>query len=138
MGERLGVEIDPWAAPSAAELAELPPAEEAAWTGRVPDVPTGKAAGPGLQLLRYRPLFSGAAVERVPQLQFQRPLPEVELAYDDAQTRGIATGDPVLVASNGTSRELRARVNRRLRTGVVRIATEYADGFEDRIQVDKA
>jgi NADH-quinone oxidoreductase subunit G len=138
IGERLGVEIDPWAAPSAAELAELPPAEEAAWTGRVPDVPTGKAAGPGLQLLRYRPLFSGPAVERVPQLQFQRPLPEVELAYDDAQTRGIANGDPVLVASNGTSRELRARVNRRLRAGVARIASDYADGFEDRVQVDKA
>lgn len=41
------------------------------------------------------------------------------------------------VGSNGTSRELRARLNRRLRTGVVRIADEHADGFEDRVQVEK-
>ena len=33
-----------------------------------------------LRLLRYRPLFSGPAVERVPELQFQRPAAEVELA----------------------------------------------------------
>ncbi len=56
-----------------------------------------------LRLQRYRPLFSGPAVERVPELQFQRPKAEIELAYDDAQRRQIATGDEVSVRSNGTS-----------------------------------
>jgi NADH-quinone oxidoreductase subunit G len=138
LGGRLGVDIEPWAAPSAAERAELPPAPEAAWTHPAPAAPTGKSAGPGLELVRYRSLFSGAAVERVPQLAFQRPHAEVELAYDDADTRGIATGNAVAVASNGTTRELRARVSRKLRTGTVRIADEHAEGFGDRVQVETA
>jgi predicted molibdopterin-dependent oxidoreductase YjgC len=88
--------------------------------------------------VRYRPLFSGGAVERVPQLQFQRPLAEVELARADADERGITGGDIVHVKSNGTSRELRARINRRLHTGVVRIAEEHAEGLERDVEVRKA
>jgi NADH-quinone oxidoreductase subunit G len=137
LGGRLGVEIDPWAAPTAADLAELPPADAFAWSQPDPQVAAGKPAGPGLELVRFRALFSGPAVERVPQLAFQRPAPEVELAFDDAQTRGIAAGETVRVTSNGTARDLRARLNRRLRTGVVRIADDHADGFEDRVQVEK-
>ncbi len=45
-----------------------------------------------LRLHRYRPLFSGAAVERTPELQFQRPAAEVELARADAESRGIRPG----------------------------------------------
>jgi NADH-quinone oxidoreductase subunit G len=138
LGERLGVEIAPWAAPSASERAELPTRAEAAWTRPAPPAPTGKSAGPGLTLVRYRSLFSGAAVERVPQLAFQRPQAEVELAVEDARTRDIANGDPVVVASNDTSRELRARVSRKLRTGIVQIAAEHAEGLGDRVQVEKA
>ena len=134
----MGVEIAPWAAPSASERAELPSAPEAAWSGSPPAAPTGKAAGPGLELVRYRPLFSGAAVERVPQLSFQRPPGEIELAYEDAGAREIASGDAVSVVANGTSRVLRARVSRRLRVGTARIASEHAEGFEDRVQVEKA
>jgi NADH-quinone oxidoreductase subunit G len=135
LAERLGVAVDPWASPGAADRAELLPADEFAWSRPDPQAATGKAAGPGLALVRYRPLFSGPAVERVPQLQFQRPLAEVELAHEDATSRGIANGEPVSVTSNGTSRELRARVNRRLRPGVARIAAEHATGFEERVQV---
>jgi NADH-quinone oxidoreductase subunit G len=138
LGGRLGVEIDPWAAPSVADHAELPPADEFAWSQPDPQVAAGKPASPGLELVRFRALFSGPAVERVPQLSFQRPAPEVELAWDDARTRGIAAGETVRVTSNGTVRDLRARLNRRLRTGVVRIADDHADGFEDRVQVEKA
>jgi NADH-quinone oxidoreductase subunit G len=137
LGERLGVAIDPWAAPTAAEHAELPPADAFAWSHPDPETPTGRTAEPGLELVRYRALFSGGAVERVPQLQFQRPAPEIELAHEDAQTRGIEPGETVLVASNGTSRELRATASRRLRTGVVRIAEEHAAGLEDRVQVSR-
>ena len=137
LGDRLGVRVDPWAAPSAGERADLPPGDPSAWSQPDPEAPAGRPAAPGLELVRYRALFSGAAVERVRELQFQRPLPEVELAYEDARTRGIANGDPVAVSSNGTSRELRARVNRRLRSGVARVALEHADGLEDHVQVTK-
>ncbi|HXV33820.1 MAG TPA: molybdopterin-dependent oxidoreductase [Gaiellaceae bacterium] len=138
LAERFGVAVDPWAAPSAAEQAELPPGDEFAWTQPDPQAATGRAAGPGLELVRVRALFSGAAVERVPQLQFQRPPGEVELAWEDAATREIAQGETVRVTSNGTTKELRARLNRRLRAGVVRVAAEHAVGLDDRVQVEKA
>jgi NADH-quinone oxidoreductase subunit G len=136
LGERLGVPVDPWAAPSADERAELPPSGESAWPHPEPEAPTGRSAAPGLELVRFRALFSGPAVERVPQLQFQRPAAEVELAFADARARGIDAGDTVVVSSNGTRRELRARVNRRLRAGVVRIAADHAEGLEDHVQVE--
>ncbi|HEU0246517.1 MAG TPA: molybdopterin-dependent oxidoreductase [Gaiellaceae bacterium] len=88
-----------------------------------------------LRLQRYRALFSGPAVERVPQLDFQRPLPEVELASVDAERRGIASGDAVFVRSNGTSVELRARVNRKLVEGVARIAEEHAADLHAAVEV---
>ncbi len=138
LAERFGVAVDPWAAPSAPERAPLPPGDEFAWTQPDPQAPTGKPAGPGLELVRYRALFSGAAVERIAQLQFQRPGPEVELAHEDARTRDIASGETVRVSSNGTSKELRATLSRKLRTGVVRIAAEHAEGLADRVQVEKA
>ena len=77
-------------------------------------------------------------MERIPQLQFQRPEPEIELAYDDARAREIEPGVTVRVSSNGTSKELRATLSRRLRTGVVRIADEHAVGLADRVQVERA
>ncbi|HEU5491314.1 MAG TPA: molybdopterin-dependent oxidoreductase [Gaiellaceae bacterium] len=93
---------------------------------------------PGLRLQRYRPLFSGPAVERVPELGFQRPEREVELSRADAETRGIASGDAVLVRSNGTSVELRARVNRRLIQGVARVADEHAGELHPSVEVVRA
>jgi NADH-quinone oxidoreductase subunit G len=138
LAERFGVAVDPWAAPTAAEHAELPPGDEFAWTQPDPQAPTGKAAGPGLELVRYRALFSGPAVERVHQLQFQRTPAEVEMSWDDAATREISAGETVRVSSNGTTKELRARLSRKLRTGVVRVAAEHAEGLDDRVQVEKA
>ena len=96
------------------------------------------ASGAGLQLLRYRPLFSGAAVERVPELQFQRPAPEIELAAEDAQRLGINRGDPVTVRSNGTSVELRAALNRRLKPGVARVAADHAADLHPTVEVSKS
>lgn len=89
-------------------------------------------------LLRYRPLFAGAAVERIPQLQFQRPEPEVELAHADGRGLGLSTGEQVTVRSNGTSRTLRVRLHRRLRRGVARIAAEHAAGLDDIVEIEKA
>jgi predicted molibdopterin-dependent oxidoreductase YjgC len=93
--------------------------------------------GGGLELQRYRPLFSGPAVERVPELGFQRPEPAVELSAADAETLDIAAGDSVVVRSNGTSVELRAHVNRKLVEGVVRIADEHAGDLHPAVEVVK-
>ena len=107
-----------------------------------PDAPTtasAEAKGDGeLKLSRYSPLFSGPAVERVPELGFQRPARDVELSTVDAGARGIANGDAVVVRSNGTSVELRARVNRRLVEGVVRVADEHAGELHPTVEVAKA
>jgi predicted molibdopterin-dependent oxidoreductase YjgC len=102
-----------------------------------PNVPSDHFVGT-LRLLRYHPLFSGPEVERVPELQFQRPEREISLAVGDADRRGIATGDTVSLRSNGTSVELRARVDRRLVEGVARIADEHAGDLHLDVEVVKA
>jgi NADH-quinone oxidoreductase subunit G len=99
-----------------------------------PDVVT---TGDALRLVRYRPLFSGPAVERVRELQFQRPLAEVELSDQDAAARGIRNGDSLNVRSNGTSIELRARIVRDLRSGVVRIAEPHAGDLQQTVELGK-
>jgi anaerobic selenocysteine-containing dehydrogenase len=91
-----------------------------------------------LKLQRYAALFSGPAVERVPELRFQRPEREVELSAADAERRGIVSGDTVLVRSNGTSVELRARVSRKLVEGVARVAGEHAGDLHATVEVVKA
>ncbi len=93
--------------------------------------------GDALRLNRYRPLFSGPAVERVPELGFQRPARDVELSPADAESLGIANGDQVVVRSNGTSVELHARVNRRLVEGVARVAEEHAGDLHPAVEVVK-
>ena len=101
------------------------------------EAPAGHFVGT-LRLLRYTPLFSGHQVERVPELQFQRPDEEVALSLTDADRRGIATGDLVAVRSNGTSLELRARVDRRLVQGIARVADEHAADLHADVEVVKA
>jgi NADH-quinone oxidoreductase subunit G len=103
---------------------------------RAPARPT-QGGGP-LQLVRYRPLFSGPAVERVHELQFQRPIAEIELAPQDAQVRGISTGDIVRVSSNGTSVELRARINPGLIARSARAAEEHTQGLQGGVEVQRA
>jgi NADH-quinone oxidoreductase subunit G len=151
LAERFGVELAPYASAVFAELSEriydgLPFGEvgeqaqlrtrseaPAAELPEQPPAPNGK----GLRLVRYKPLFSGPAVERVPELQFQRPAPEVELSVEDAERLGIASGETVRVSHNGTSVELQARVNAALRAGVVRIAQEYAGELGGTVEVAK-
>jgi NADH dehydrogenase/NADH:ubiquinone oxidoreductase subunit G len=100
-----------------------------------PPLPEPEIKGEGLRLVSYKPLFSGPAVERVEELQFQRPPAEVELARDDAKARGIANGQTVTVSHNGTSVQLRARVAKDLRAGVVRIAREHAGDLRGTVEV---
>ena len=127
VGERAPLpERTAYVAPEPAPTAPIPAAE-----------PTEHFLGT-LRLQRYKPLFSGPAVERVPELQFQRPDAEIELAYDDAQRREIASGDEVSVRSNGTSLALRARVSRALAAGTARIADEHAGELHRDVEVIKA
>ena len=167
VAERFGVRLSPYASVVFDELStriyqglELDQlGEKAPLPGRTPYVAPAPAAGstgdsplrgqsPGqspdehllgtLRLLRYSPLFSGPHVERVPELQFQRPYREVALASADADRRGIATGDDVTLRSNGTSVELRARVDRKLVEGVARVADEHAADLHLDVEVVKA
>ncbi len=128
LGERAPLaERAPFVAP---EPAAGPAVGDSPLRGQAPDHFVGT-----LRLLRYRPLFSGCQVERVPELQFQRPEREVALSAGDCERRGIASGDLVSVRSNGTSVELRARLDRRLVEGVARIAEEHADGLHLDVEV---
>jgi NADH dehydrogenase/NADH:ubiquinone oxidoreductase subunit G len=119
-----------------AEQTPLPGRVEA--TEAVPAPPATKVAqGEGLRLLTYRPLFSGAAVERTPELAFMRPDGEVELAGADARSRGIRNGDPVTVASNGQVVSLRARIAHDLPAGTVRIPRDTAAGLHEFVEVSR-
>ncbi|MBA3366135.1 MAG: molybdopterin-dependent oxidoreductase [Actinobacteria bacterium] len=120
-----------------AATAALPTRAKAAPRPPLPE-PEPQLGGDGLRLLRYRSLFSGAAVERVAELQFQRPAREVEISPEDAAAKGIASGNEVAVRHNGTSVALRATLNRRLAPGVVRIADEHAGDLGARVEVGRA
>ena len=84
----------------------------------------------GTRLVRYRPLFSGPAVERVEKFAFQRPTEEAALSREDAERIGVRDGHTVRLRTNGTSAELRARVRRGLEAGVVLVAEGTAVDLE--------
>jgi predicted molibdopterin-dependent oxidoreductase YjgC len=156
LAARFGVALAPYASAVFAEVSErcyggLPfgevgeraplrsyvEADEHVERAPVPE-PADEAGGEGLRLVCYKPLFSGPAVERVPELQFQRPSPEVELSPSDAKTLGVRNGEQVILSHNGTSVELRARFARNIRAGVARVAEEHAAGLSGRVVVEKA
>jgi NADH dehydrogenase/NADH:ubiquinone oxidoreductase subunit G len=117
------------------EQADLPPRPARAAGHAEPTQADTAPAGDGLRLIAYRPLFSGAAVERTNELAFQSPAAEVELSPDDAKSRGIRNGTTVTVSSNGTSLELRARIARDLSAGTVRIARDHAGDLHPTVEV---
>jgi predicted molibdopterin-dependent oxidoreductase YjgC len=151
LAERFGVELSPYASlvfdeVSAAcfggiafadvgETSELPEptqsqAPPADWTASAAEQPGGM-----LRLVAYRPLFSGPAVDRTPELDFQRPPAEVQLARADARARGIRNGQTVTVSSNGTSVQLRARIAKDLAAGTVRVPREHAGDLHLHVEV---
>jgi NADH dehydrogenase/NADH:ubiquinone oxidoreductase subunit G len=93
--------------------------------------------GTGLRLLAYRPLFSGPAVDRTPELAFQRREGEIQLARADARARSIGEGDRVRVTSNGTSVTLRASIVHDLPAGTVRVAAVDAAGLHELVEVTR-
>jgi NADH-quinone oxidoreductase subunit G len=152
LGERFGVAISPYTSVLFDELAatcypgvtfadvgeqgHLPARAQMPRVQAPAPAPAPPADG-SFRLLRYTPLFSGPVVERVSELQFQRPAAEVELARTDARQLGIAEGDTVRVSHNGTSVELRAHVSRLLPAGVVRVAREHAGALEQSVEVTR-
>jgi NADH-quinone oxidoreductase subunit G len=116
---------------------EAPPAATTP-APEAPTAPTDEHFVGALRLQRYRPHFAGPAVDRVRELDFQRPGAEVEISVAEAERRGIASGEAVLVRSNGTSVELRARINRKLVDGVARIADDHAADLHADVEVVKA
>jgi NADH-quinone oxidoreductase subunit G len=137
LAARFDVEIDPHAhAVGTAEHAELPPRPEDAPPPSVQPAQEPQVFN-GLRLLRYRSLFSGPVVERVEELQFQRPEPVIEISEYDASIRHLGNGDVVVVQSNGTSVEMRARVDKRLVRGTVRAPIEHTRELETTVDVRK-
>ncbi len=153
LAERFGVELSPYPAAvfdevsaicyggirfgEIGEQAPLPaPTRTAAPAAAGP--PSARSShGVGLRLTTYRPLFSGPAVERTPELHFQRPAGEIELARADARARGVTTGDMVKVSSNGTSVALRVRIAQDLTPGTVRAAEPDAGELRGFVEVRK-
>ncbi|MGH3050516.1 MAG: molybdopterin-dependent oxidoreductase, partial [Gaiellaceae bacterium] len=109
LAERFGVELSPHAALVFDEVSAI--CFDGTTLGRVgergqllprdggtrePGSPAAaRAASAGLRLIAYKPLFSGPAVDRTPELHFQRPSGEVQIAADDAHERGIQNGQRV-------------------------------------------
>jgi anaerobic selenocysteine-containing dehydrogenase len=151
LAQRFGVEVSPYPSTVFAEVSAiafggipfgeigersaLPTATQEPPVPAEVEAPPAPGDGGGLRLVRYRPLFSGPAVERIPELQFQRPRPEVEIAETEAHSRGIRNGDEVTIRSNGTSVMLRARLSDELRPGVLRVPEEYAGDLQPRVEI---
>ena len=151
LAERFGVELSPHASvvfdevaakcfggitfSEVRERAELPPRAARRETPEPRSRSEHGSGVSGLRLITYRPLFSGAAVDRTPELHFQRAQAEVQLAAEDAKARRIRNGQTVTVSSNGTSVELRARIARDLAPGAVRIAREHAGALHATVEV---
>jgi NADH dehydrogenase/NADH:ubiquinone oxidoreductase subunit G len=149
LAERFGVEVSPHvsvlfdelaarcfggiAFADVGERAELPPRAAQQDVDKVPGTSVPDTGG--LRLVAYRPLFSGAAVERTPELEFQKPDAEIQLSRDDAKARGIKNGQTVTVSSNGTSVELRARIAKDVQAGVVRVARDHARDLHAFVEV---
>jgi NADH dehydrogenase/NADH:ubiquinone oxidoreductase subunit G len=134
LAARFDVELSPYASvvyeelfgEAFEDLGGTAPLQAATSTGAV-SAPTRSK---GTRLVRYRPLFSGPAVERVEKFDFQRPTDEVGLSRADAERIGVRDGHAVRVRTNGTSAELRARVRRGLETGVVLVAEGTAENLK--------
>jgi NADH-quinone oxidoreductase subunit G len=152
LAERFHVELSPYTSavfeelsgriydglPFAAIGEQAPLPARQASPERVSDFGEGSPEPKGLRLVAYRPLFSGPGVERVPELRFQRPEPVLEIAFEDARSRGIENDAEVEVHSNGTAARLRARVSRALPKGTVRAADEHVRGLLHDVEVTRA
>jgi NADH-quinone oxidoreductase subunit G len=108
-----------------------PGAIDAGRGGRYATDSSSDAAPPAhngaLRLGTYRPIWASPEVEISPALHFTVARQQVELSPEDARRLGIATGDTVQVAQNGTRLAATAAV----RSGVPRGTAFLAEGVAE-------
>jgi NADH-quinone oxidoreductase subunit G len=84
------------------------------------------AANGALRLGVHRPIWASPEVEISPALKFLIPHQHAELSPDDARRLGIADGDQVTVAANGTAVDATAAVRSGVPVGTVFLADGLA------------
>jgi NADH-quinone oxidoreductase subunit G len=96
-------------------------------TGKATAVKTPRAAkaratppADALQVVAYRPLVSGPAVERAERLRFLQA-DEIVLAHADAERLGLGDGQQVVVTHEGGRASGPVRVSRTQQTGAIRV-----------------
>ncbi len=87
--------------------------------------PSPKPENGSLRLGTYRPIWAGPEVELSPALHYLIPAQQVELSPQDAARLGIAHGESVEVAQNGS----RLRATAAVRSGVPSGTTFLAEGI---------
>jgi NADH-quinone oxidoreductase subunit G len=100
----------------------------------------------GMRLGTARSLWADRVTEHSPAMRFLSPRQLAELSAEDARRLGIAPGDEVEVAVNGTSVRARAALRSRLPAGRVFLiegtsednATALTDGAPPTVEVRKA
>jgi NADH-quinone oxidoreductase subunit G len=81
-----------------------------------------------LSLGTYRDLWAGPITELNPPLRFLAPQQRVELSVNDAERRGLKTGDEVQVSQNGTSIRAKVAIKERVPEGTCLLIEGVADG----------
>ncbi len=78
----------------------------------------GEPSDPGsLALGTYRDLWAGPITELNPPLKFLQPQQRIELSPSDAESLGIASGDKVRIAQNGSAVEAEVTIRERIGAG---------------------
>jgi NADH-quinone oxidoreductase subunit G len=80
--------------------------------------PVAPPAPGSLALGTYRDLWAGPITELNPPLKFLEPQQRVEMAPADAERLGLASGDEVSIAQNGSSISARVAIRERIAEGV--------------------
>jgi NADH-quinone oxidoreductase subunit G len=81
-----------------------------------------------LSLGTYRDLWTGPITELNPPLRFLAPQQRVELSVDDAERRGLKTGDEVRVSQSGTSVQAKISIKERVPRGTCFLIEGVAEG----------
>ena len=84
---------------------------------------TAASTNGALRLGTYRPIWASPEAEISPSLQYLIPGQQVELSPEDARRLGIADGDEVHVAQNGTRLSARATIRSGVVSGTAFLAT---------------
>jgi anaerobic selenocysteine-containing dehydrogenase len=90
----------------------------------VPAAPGGNGT---LRLGTHRPLWASATVEISPALKFAVARQHAELSPADAERLGVAAGETVEVASNGTAVKATVAVHSGIPAGTVFLADGLAE-----------